>query len=103
MTHYPIYELGDVELQSGETLVDARIAYQTYGTLNSQRSNVVVIPTFYTGTHFRNESYFGPARAVDPARHSFQRSRLGDSKFKRDFTKLIGDYGSQAAVGISVR
>ncbi|MEM9278296.1 MAG: alpha/beta fold hydrolase, partial [Pseudomonadota bacterium] len=31
--------------------------------------NVVVMPTFYTGSHERNEGYFGPGRALDPARH----------------------------------
>ena len=28
-----------------------------------------MLPTFYTGTHIRNEGYFGPGRAIDPARH----------------------------------
>ena len=27
------------------------------------------LPTFYTGTHLRNEALFGPGRAIDPARH----------------------------------
>ena len=31
--------------------------------------NVVLLPTFYTGTHLRNEPLFGPGRAIDPARH----------------------------------
>ncbi|MEQ8664267.1 MAG: alpha/beta fold hydrolase [Rhodospirillales bacterium] len=63
------YALGDVELQSGETLRDAVLAYRTYGALNEARDNAVVIPTFYTGTLERNEAYFGAGRAIDPARH----------------------------------
>ncbi len=66
---HEVFRLGDVELQSGEVLRDARLAYKTYGSLNAARDNVVVIPTFYTGTHVRNESFFGAGRAVDPARH----------------------------------
>ncbi|MDH3452119.1 MAG: alpha/beta fold hydrolase, partial [Gammaproteobacteria bacterium] len=31
--------------------------------------NVVLMPTFYTGTHVRNEGFFGAGRAVDPVRH----------------------------------
>ncbi|MEX2201985.1 MAG: alpha/beta fold hydrolase [Dongiaceae bacterium] len=66
---YKVFSLGRVTLQSGVTLPDLRLAYKTYGELNARKDNVVVLPTFYTGTHLRNEAYFGPGRAVDPARH----------------------------------
>ena len=64
-----IFELGDTVLQSGETLRKARLTYRTYGELDRSRDNVVVVPTFYTGTSARNEGYFGRGRAIDPARH----------------------------------
>ncbi len=66
---YEIFELGDFELQSGATLPAAKLAYKIYGDPNPTGDNVVVLPTFYTGTHVRNEGYFGPGRALDPARH----------------------------------
>ncbi len=66
---YQVYDLGDFELQSGVVFSGARLAYKTYGELNETGDNVVVLPTFYTGTHLRNEGYFGPGRAIDPARH----------------------------------
>ena len=66
---YEVFELGDANLQSGETLRGAKLAYKTYGTLAPSGDNVVVMPTFYTGTHVRNEGFFGAGRAVDPARH----------------------------------
>jgi len=66
---YEIYRLGDVPLQSGEVLKDAHLAYVTHGTLNPAGDNVVLLPTFYTGTHLRNEALFGSGRAIDPARH----------------------------------
>jgi len=69
MQGYSTYELGDVRLQSGAVLRDAQLAYATYGTLNSSADNAVLLPTFYTGTHIRNEKLFGPGRAIDPARH----------------------------------
>ena len=47
----------------------ARLAYKTYGELNAARDNAVLLPTFYTGTHLRNEGYFGAGRAIDPDRH----------------------------------
>ncbi|MDE2791025.1 MAG: alpha/beta fold hydrolase [Paracoccaceae bacterium] len=66
---HEVFELGDVELVGGGCLRGARLAYMTYGALNETRDNVVLLPTFYTGTHLRNEGYFGPGRAIDPARH----------------------------------
>ncbi|MDH3759358.1 MAG: alpha/beta fold hydrolase [Gammaproteobacteria bacterium] len=66
---HEIFALGDFALQSGAFLPDARLAYKTYGEQNAAGDNVVVLPTFYTGSHMRNEGYFGPGRAIDPARH----------------------------------
>ena len=67
--NYHVFDLGDVDLQSGETLRDARLVYKTYGVLNSRGDNAVVLPTFMTGTHDRNEGFFGPDRAINPKRH----------------------------------
>jgi homoserine O-acetyltransferase len=69
MGDYKTFCLGDITLQSGKALPDAKLAYQTYGALNSARDNVVVMPTHYTGTHISNEGFFGEGRAIDPARH----------------------------------
>ena len=69
MTGHKTYALGDVRLQSGTVLKNAHLAYATYGTLNAAADNAVLLPTFYTGTHIRNEALFGPGRAIDPARH----------------------------------
>lgn len=69
MQGYRTYPLGDVRLQSGAVLRNAELAYATYGTLNPAADNAVLLPTFYTGTHIRNEALFGPGRAIDPAHH----------------------------------
>ena len=66
---YSVFDLGEFELQSGVIFSGAQLAYKTYGELNAKRDNVVVLPTFYTGSHMRNEGYFGAGRAIDPARH----------------------------------
>ena len=63
------YELGDIKLLSGETLLSAKLAYKTYGALNSDKNNVILLPTFYTGTHKRNEGFFGANRAINPEKH----------------------------------
>ena len=69
MQSHRVFELGDVRLQSGAVLKNAELVYTTYGTLGPKGDNAIVLPTFYTGTHLRNEALFGPGRAIDPARH----------------------------------
>ena len=66
---FETFPLGDVRLQSGAVLRDARLAYKTWGRLDAAGGNAVLLPTFYTGSHERNRAYFGPGRAIDPARH----------------------------------
>ena len=66
---YEFFSLGDVTLQSGQILPGAKLAYKTYGSLNADRSNAVLMPTFYTGTHKRNEGFFGTDRAINPDKH----------------------------------
>ena len=66
---YEKYELGTVSLLSGEKLDSAFLIYKTYGKLNKNKDNVVVLPTFYTGSHQRNEGFFGIGRAIDPEKH----------------------------------
>jgi len=66
---YEKFELGDISLLSGEELNSAFLIYKTYGKLNTAKDNVVVMPTFYTGSHQRNEGFFGEGRAIDPAKH----------------------------------
>jgi homoserine acetyltransferase len=63
------YEMADFELQSGLVLPCAQLVYKTYGELNAEKDNVVVLPTFYTGNHQCNEGFFGANRAINPAKH----------------------------------
>ena len=66
---YEKYELGTVSLLSGEKLDSAFLIYKTYGKLNKNKDNVVVLPTFYNGSHQRNEGFFGIGRAINPEKH----------------------------------
>lgn len=66
---HDIFELGDVALQRGATLRGAKLAYKTYGTLNAQKSNAIVYPTWYSGQHTDNEWLIGPGMALDPEKY----------------------------------
>ena len=65
MADYKIFDLGDFSLQRGATLRDAKLAYTTYGTLNVDKSNVIVYPTWYSGQHYDNEWLIGEGMALD--------------------------------------
>ena len=69
MSELKIFTIPELSLQSGAVLTDAQLAYTTYGEINEAGNNVVVLPTFYTGSHIRNEGFIGPGRALDPARY----------------------------------
>lgn len=47
------------KLQNGETLSEVRLAYQTYGTLNADRSNVILL--FHALTGSQNPSGINPS------------------------------------------
>lgn len=46
---YEIYDLGDLKLTCGITLRNAKLAYKAWGTLNEDKSNAIVYPTWYSG------------------------------------------------------
>jgi homoserine O-acetyltransferase/O-succinyltransferase len=69
MVDYEVFELGDVQLRLGATLRDAKLAYKTYGTLDEDKSNAIVYPTWYSGQHYDNEWLIGDGMALDPAKY----------------------------------
>ncbi|WP_166345313.1 alpha/beta fold hydrolase [Phytoactinopolyspora limicola] len=67
-TDYEVFEIPDFTLECGLTLRPARVAYKTYGTLNADKSNAIVYPTWYSGRHWENEWLIGPGMGLDPER-----------------------------------
>jgi homoserine O-acetyltransferase len=63
---YEIFEL-DLALENGTTLPGAKLAYKTWGTLNAEKSNAIVLPTAYGGTHADNAWLTEPGKACDAA------------------------------------
>ena len=41
--HAGLFEAGDVVLQSGAVFKDARIAFEIHGTMNSDKSNIILV------------------------------------------------------------
>jgi homoserine O-acetyltransferase len=69
LADYEVFELGDVYLQCGGRLPNAKLAYKTYGALNAARDNAVLLPTFYASQHPDVEGMLAPGRAIDPQKY----------------------------------
>lgn len=69
MADHEIFELEDVALQSRATIRDAKLAYKTFGTMNTNKDNVIVYPTWYSGQHYDNEWLIGAGMALDPEKY----------------------------------
>ena len=66
---YDVFLLKEFPLQCGRVLPEAKLAYKTFGTLNSDRSNVVLYPTSYGAQHMDIEWLVGPAGILDSSRY----------------------------------
>jgi homoserine O-acetyltransferase len=61
--------LGDFKLESGEVIRDCRLGYRTFGQLNADKSNVILFPTWFTGTTAQLVEWVGPGKMVDSAKY----------------------------------
>ncbi len=66
---HQIGALGDLPLESGETIVDAHLCYVTHGTLDAGRDNAILVLSAIGATHHRLDFLIGEGRALDPSRH----------------------------------
>jgi homoserine O-acetyltransferase len=63
-----VLSLGDLALQSGERIREAKLSWTAHGTLSAGRDNVIVYPTSYGAQHQGLEWAIGPDSLFDPER-----------------------------------
>jgi len=67
---YEVENVGNLDLEEGGTIRDCKLAYAQFGTLNADRDNAVLVPTWYSGTNKIIEQVFiGKGRALDPDKY----------------------------------
>lgn len=49
-TEQQFAQIGDFKTVDGHVIIDCKVGYRTLGTLNADKSNVVLVPTHFTGT-----------------------------------------------------
>jgi len=62
-----VFELGGFRFESGVELPNARLSYATHGILNVEKTNAVLVPSWYSGDHHGYEFLIGTGKALDPA------------------------------------
>ena len=58
----------ECHLISGQVIAPCRIGYRTYGTLNDDRSNALLVPTWFTGTS-TDHAYLASPDLLDPEKY----------------------------------
>ncbi len=62
-------KIGDLPLESGESIKNCQVEYRTLGTPNADKSNVVVWATWFSGTTKDLLDLVGPGKLVDSTRY----------------------------------
>ncbi|MFG3695346.1 alpha/beta fold hydrolase [Stutzerimonas stutzeri] len=62
-------ELGDIALDSGALLRQARLCYQIVGTPNALKDNIVLIPSYYGGSHWGSLPLLGAGSPLASGDH----------------------------------
>jgi len=60
--------IGDLKLESGETLQNCTVGYKTFGELNADSSNIVIYPTWFAGTAEQITGLIGQNKLVDDSK-----------------------------------
>ena len=82
MVEKKVFELASFATQSGRTLKNVKVGWESYGTLNAEKSNAVLICHFFSGTSHAAGKYaaadaapgywdaiIGPGKAIDTTKH----------------------------------
>src|SRR5215469_9445610 len=61
------FVIANFRTEGGVVLPQARIVYGTYGHLNADRSNAILLPSHYMANYHGYEWLIGPGKALDPS------------------------------------
>lgn len=67
---YQLISVGEFKLEEGGVIPNLELAVRTQGTLNAEKSNAILITTWFSGTSkIWEDVYIGEGRALDPAKY----------------------------------
>lgn len=91
---YQHYSMGDYALDDGGTINNCQLAYTTFGELNAAKDNVILVPTWFSGSHqIMQQVYVGKGRALDPEKYFIVIiNQLGNGLSSSPHTKNANDF-----------
>src|SRR3989344_3212545 len=67
---FELINIGALQLEEGSCIPECQLAVAVHGTLNADKTNAILVPTWYSGTSKAMEQiYIGEGRALDPAKY----------------------------------
>ncbi len=63
------FKIQDFVLESGTKLPEISLQYLTYGNLNQQKNNVIVLPTFFAGSLHSYDKWIGNDKPLNPEKY----------------------------------
>lgn len=67
---FELFNIGTLELEEGGLIENCNLAVATFGELNANKDNAILIPTWYSGTSkIIEQVYIGQGRALDPEKY----------------------------------
>ncbi|GAB0116617.1 alpha/beta fold hydrolase [Acidisoma sp. 7E03] len=102
-TETGVFDLGDMALQSGAVLPQAKLAWKSFGTLSPARDNVILYPTSYGAQHpglqwaIGAESLFDPGRWFVVIPNMFGNGRSSSPSNTPDYPSLVTTADNVAA------
>jgi homoserine O-acetyltransferase len=101
--HRRVFSLGDFRLESGVVLPGARIAYATFGALNAQRDNAILIPSWYGSDHHGYDFLVGAGRALDPAKYFLVATEMFANGFSSSPSNTRPPFDGPAFPAVAIR
>ncbi len=89
------YKLGEFEVERGGVIREARLGWQTHGTLSAKLDNVIIYPCSYTATHHDLSWLIRPGGILDPTRwfivipDMFSNGISSSASEEADFPELV--------------
>ncbi|MDP1677312.1 MAG: alpha/beta fold hydrolase [Bacteroidota bacterium] len=68
-SHQQYSSIGNLALQSGDTLYDCSVGYRTFGVLNKEKSNAILFCTWYMGNSADLQGLIGNNSFVDSTKY----------------------------------
>lgn len=62
-------DLGTCKLENGQQIIGCKLGYRTFGKLNADRSNAIILPSYFSGTSADLAGFVAADELFDPSKY----------------------------------